>query len=372
MRSIELHKTSIAGVWRLSNTGCRRTPSVDPIQDAGLTRRRWPFLQTVWWSIHPSGEITFAPETTGCQSLRQMCDEKMACELDGDMLFQKVLAALDTLRNHLFSFIVELLVPDLIFVSSGSQPKDIRLSLVTLPFPDLALQTDEDVDESIIDQINYALPDWFAETFDWNDETFAANRLAWRARLTDVNDILSEPFDGENQDCKTSLPKEREQNTLSYDDQPLQSHHPKADQQYKETGLLKSFFRRLLGYGDQLFEEESTEDLDLSSNALRVASLSEGLPGTPDEEEGRHAFILTDAFLIGRDIRKADFPLDDPGVSRIHARITRSGGHFFIEDMGSRNGTTVDGIKLKKHTVQLLPEMCRIAFGDAVFYFRSD
>ena len=206
-----------------------------------------------------------------------------------------------TLRDHLFSFIVEY-VPDLIFVSSGSQPKDIRLSLVTLPFPDLALQTDEDVDESIIDQINYALPDWFAETFDWNDETFAANRSAWRARLTDVNDILSEPFDGENRDCKTSLPKEREQNTLSYDDQPLQSHHPKADQQYKETGLLKSFFRRLLGYGDQLFEEESTEDLDLSSNALVSLHHRKVSRVRPTKKKGGMR-LFNRCLLIGRDIR---------------------------------------------------------------------
>ena len=38
-----------------------------------------------------------------------------------------------------------------------------------------------------------------------------------------------------------------------------------------------------------------------------------------------------------------DIQLPDPGVSRQHARIVRSSGAFEIEDLGSRNGTFVDG-----------------------------
>lgn len=437
MSSIEVHETNIAGVWRLSSTGCRLTPAVDTIQDTGLTRRRWPFLQPVWWSIHPAGVITFAPETLDCHSLRQICDEKTVYELNGNELFQKVLNALDALRDHLFSLIVELLIPDLIFVSPESSAECMHLSLVTLPFPDLALQSDPEmtpksvlnlkpesnesingpVEDQIESRMSNALPDWFAVTFSWNDETIAVNREAWQSRLRDINVLQTRSPNKEKQACQLSHndgkqmgspdddqknhrrnarnrnhgqqksilsflcqhfrpQKHDQQDGSNTRDQSSQSHLHKTDlrkdHRYKETGIMGSFLRRIFGYTDELFEEESTEDLDLSSNALRIASLSEGLPGTPDEEHGRHAYILTDSFLIGRDIRKADFALDELGVSRIHARITRSNGHFFIEDMGSRNGTTVDGIKLKKHTVQLLPEMCRIAFGDTVFYFRSD
>lgn len=449
MRSIELHKTNIAGVWILSGTGCRLTPSLDDIQDTGVTRVSWPFLHAVWWGILPSGEIIFAPKMSRCRSLRQICEERGEHTLNGCHLFQEVLNAIDSLRNHLFSLIAELLTPDLIFVSSDSSTDDIHLSLVTLPFPDLALQpisepvhdsepqTDSDtallstsssalqpvtefetesndvIDELIDDYRFDTLPNWFSEIFNWDDETFNKNRAAWHSRLLGKNVIQTRSTENARRNNLTSH-RQKEQMVRSDSDQKdlenrvqvpdfsrsksffsVSNHHSRAredDQhnsrdnvmtsshaclsrkhlQHKEEGIVRSFFRRIFGFTDEIFEEESTEDLDLSENALRIASLSEGLPGTPEEEHGRHAYILTDIFLIGRDIRKADFALDEPGVSRIHARITRSSGHFFIEDLGSKNGTTIDGIKIKRHTVQLLPEMCRIAFGDTVFYFRSD
>ena len=45
---------------------------------------------------------------------------------------------------------------------------------------------------------------------------------------------------------------------------------------------------------------------------------------------------------IGRS-RDADLQLPDPLVSRLHARVFRVGRQYFLADMGSRNGTHLDG-----------------------------
>src|SRR6476660_4851180 len=45
---------------------------------------------------------------------------------------------------------------------------------------------------------------------------------------------------------------------------------------------------------------------------------------------------------LGRELPRGLFERDDR-VSRLHARITRVGGAFRVEDLGSRNGTFVDG-----------------------------
>src|SRR4051812_43037599 len=42
----------------------------------------------------------------------------------------------------------------------------------------------------------------------------------------------------------------------------------------------------------------------------------------------------------------ADFVLHDPTVSRFHCDITPSEGRAVIRDLGSRNGTSVDGVSL--------------------------
>ena len=42
--------------------------------------------------------------------------------------------------------------------------------------------------------------------------------------------------------------------------------------------------------------------------------------------------------------------LDDPTVSSLHARLTQQGDRFVIDDLGSRNGTLLNGRRLKAPT----------------------
>lgn len=46
--------------------------------------------------------------------------------------------------------------------------------------------------------------------------------------------------------------------------------------------------------------------------------------------------------LVGR-APSADLRLEDPRVSRLHARIELRDDGVYVEDLGSRNGTSVDG-----------------------------
>jgi hypothetical protein len=47
--------------------------------------------------------------------------------------------------------------------------------------------------------------------------------------------------------------------------------------------------------------------------------------------------------LVGR-APTADLRIDDPRVSRLHARIEMRDDGVYVEDLGSRNGTLVDGV----------------------------
>ncbi|MDD4323623.1 MAG: FHA domain-containing protein, partial [Eubacteriales bacterium] len=116
---------------------------------------------------------------------------------------------------------------------------------------------------------------------------------------------------------------------------------------------------------------EKTADLVLEDPFFRMACLSEGLPGTKEEKLGHRAFILLEEFLIGRDSDIVDFWIDSQNVSRQHARIIRRQGSFFIEDLGSRNSTLLDGKKVNKHREYLLPDKCRLTFADKAYYFEA-
>lgn len=67
---------------------------------------------------------------------------------------------------------------------------------------------------------------------------------------------------------------------------------------------------------------------------------------------------------IGRDTT-AEIRIDDPAVSRSHARVTVRGGQYVLEDLGSVNGTIVNGTRVSRHS---LVEGDRVQLGPRVVF----
>jgi FHA domain len=66
---------------------------------------------------------------------------------------------------------------------------------------------------------------------------------------------------------------------------------------------------------------------------------------SPEEERGR-LFPLADELTIGRSAR-CSVPLATDGfVSQVHARLFRREDEYWVEDLGSTNGTLMNGRKL--------------------------
>lgn len=78
--------------------------------------------------------------------------------------------------------------------------------------------------------------------------------------------------------------------------------------------------------------------------------------------------LTEDTITLGRD-DGCDVVLAQSAVSRNHARISRDGTLFFLEDLGSSFGTLLNGTKIKKHEKQLLSNGDTIAIAqfDVVF-----
>lgn len=64
---------------------------------------------------------------------------------------------------------------------------------------------------------------------------------------------------------------------------------------------------------------------------------------------------------VGRD-PGCDLVIDHPSVSRQHAELYRTGEQWRLRDLGSKNGTFVDGIAISDHP---LPEHCWLRLGDS-------
>ncbi len=69
--------------------------------------------------------------------------------------------------------------------------------------------------------------------------------------------------------------------------------------------------------------------------------------------------------VVGRG-STCEIVLDDHAVSRQHARITNREGAWHLEDLGSRNGVLVDGVRA---TAAWLEPLQEVRIGDAIFKF---
>ncbi len=83
------------------------------------------------------------------------------------------------------------------------------------------------------------------------------------------------------------------------------------------------------------------------------------------KEAGREFVFDQPSVLIGR-TSECDVVLYDPGVSRKHARVFSDGPGYAVEDMGSSNGTKVNGSIVKK---KVLKDGDAISLGPVVFNF---
>jgi DNA-binding winged helix-turn-helix (wHTH) protein len=73
--------------------------------------------------------------------------------------------------------------------------------------------------------------------------------------------------------------------------------------------------------------------------------------------ERRHIPLVEGVNVIGR-APDAAIPIDSPGMSRYHARIVVTPGAALLEDLGSKNGTHLNGSRIATP--------CRLADGDEI------
>jgi len=73
-----------------------------------------------------------------------------------------------------------------------------------------------------------------------------------------------------------------------------------------------------------------------------------------------------EALTIGRH-PQSDIALDQPMVSRHHARIEKRGETFIIRDLGSTNGTFVGGKRMEEHALE---DCDTILIGNAPLVFK--
>lgn len=113
----------------------------------------------------------------------------------------------------------------------------------------------------------------------------------------------------------------------------------------------EEFFPPSLEEGSEGTTETSTHDVWRAIGTPGVLAI---IAGPADG----HSVPLRDLpIVIGRSESLADVAIDDEGMSKMHFRISREGAAIVVQDLGSSNGTLVNGTSV---------ERARVHHGDTV------
>ena len=88
-------------------------------------------------------------------------------------------------------------------------------------------------------------------------------------------------------------------------------------------------------------------------------------------EAGRTHVLLGREAVVGRGVQ-CDLSIDDGALSRRHCRVFRSGDTFVIEDLGSLNGTRVDGVAISLAVPLREGAIIHLAAGAAIKFSWQD
>jgi hypothetical protein len=108
-------------------------------------------------------------------------------------------------------------------------------------------------------------------------------------------------------------------------------------------GLVMFIYIRRSKQNSELQEDESTEPESVPLLSFDVLIRGEGVGVKVPAE----LIARTRGVIIGRSAVDCDFVIDSPELSRSHIRLSEKDEILYLEDLGSANGTTLNGLKLQ-------------------------
>ena len=125
------------------------------------------------------------------------------------------------------------------------------------------------------------------------------------------------------------------------------------------------------GDGKYKMPEQTGETENYGETVVLSAGQTEGPASLVRREPGELATIYLDRDLmvIGKMENAADAVISLPTVSRIHAKIRKADDEYYLSDLNSRNGTSVNGRLLKTGEEYQLQDEDQVEFAQARYIF---
>lgn len=123
-------------------------------------------------------------------------------------------------------------------------------------------------------------------------------------------------------------------------------------------------------------EDESDED-DIPTGYLDVEETQEPMPLSHKDHERYLEVPMTGAklpvdengIIIGRSSSKTDYAVSNSKISRVHAKIYKSGNRYMVHDYDSANGTFIDGLRVRESADREIIPGSKLTLANTDFKF---
>ena len=147
----------------------------------------------------------------------------------------------------------------------------------------------------------------------------------------------------------------------------------------KESTILSRLLRKKSGEKEKKTQKEKQKKKKTSKEMPIEMYHTQKLYKNKDQPEGKMVYqgenqcediwIQGVEFFIGRNSGQADANIKTESISRLHARILKKEGEYYIEDLNSTNGTYLNGEKLEYHKSEKLNKNDMVQFGAEAYVF---
>ena len=126
----------------------------------------------------------------------------------------------------------------------------------------------------------------------------------------------------------------------------------------KKTAKTTDLFKELFGKLNKKEDQNTTMAITNTSGHMCLTGICSINTKIPIKEEG---------VTVGRTMLQKDYGLYNSGIGKTHARVYKQDGSIFATDLGSRNGTYLNGEQLEKRVPVKMERGDILAFSDEEF-----
>ena len=135
-----------------------------------------------------------------------------------------------------------------------------------------------------------------------------------------------------------------------------------SDSDYYQKEFLKEA-------GSNIKKEKQESETEYEKTELLIDFQDSSIAYLESEFSGERIYLKKFPFTIGKIKNGADHILKSSKISRLHAKFDYDNGSYYIEDLGSTNGTCVNGCAVNAHNRSIISDADRISFADINFVF---